>query len=313
MNTPSKSFIYQFGLYGLLASLGAPIGFYIHAYLIKMSGKENFWEHVAWLNQHEVGTLIYIGIGTSIFFSIFGCLIGKYVEDNSKVQLANYQLKQAKLDLTKHFLTKMRVPVSVGLEYLLHLKVDSLPPRERDELLHYSINELNKLDESVRVLMELHSHLNEDFAKITGHTAVDTIKKSLAKKYISVEENHIVSIHENYNIKLKGELFSLILDQFLEWVENNELVITNIKIGSFNFRHKEFFKIHKEILSIFPLNSSIVCFEFNIAEFNNQDFDAPMLIDIVGSCNGICYKYKDSVLIVLPAEDSEVEERAGAA
>jgi hypothetical protein len=140
------------------------------------------------------------------FFTAFGAIMDKYSIELTRAHSANLSIKEAKHDLVKHILSYMRVSVTVGVEFLLHLKEDTPSPEEREILLHNSIQEFHKLDESIRNLIKLQNNKLELGHVLLELEVVELIKNYSAKNELVIREDFLIAPRENFQVKVSSKV-----------------------------------------------------------------------------------------------------------
>ena len=305
--------VVRFALWGFIASLGAPIGFYLHDFFFNPVAKSLFWENVAWIHKHNAYTIVYICLGTNIFFSVFGAIIGKYSLKLNEAYRTNQHIKQTKQDLIKHFLSQMRISSIVGLESLFHLKDGEFTAREKDNLLQLSINELIRVDEYICNLLALQGHKTEEDNFLNHFEIADLIKSSSEKHEMQIGANRLLMPQEDFHVKLSTPHFMMAMDQLFGWIKYNEIELAHFQMSCFNSKEGQFIE-HREKLSQLSGSPLIICLVFKVTGQEQLIFEAPFLVDFIETCKGICFYHNGSVLIFLPTETFvEEAERVKAA
>ena len=70
----------MFCFFGFVLAQGAPLGYLVHTYFFSDQNRGAFFDHLSEMVSLDQIALIYIWLGTSIFFSMFGWVCGAFIE-----------------------------------------------------------------------------------------------------------------------------------------------------------------------------------------------------------------------------------------
>ncbi len=109
---------------GLLLAQGAPLGLFVHLYFFGAHQSDDFMSHVSTSWSTYFSIYLYVWIGTSLYFSLFGWLTGKFMGN----WLKDLQRSESSLSLFSKFdqlnrkmassiQTQVRNPVASLLEF----------------------------------------------------------------------------------------------------------------------------------------------------------------------------------------------------
>lgn len=287
-----KNLVFAFACFGLLMSLGAPLGFYLHDYYFTENSNRDLFQHVIFLHQNKLSTIIYIGLGSNIFFTLFGAIAGLLFEklrDQDK-KLENALL--AKQNIMLHLLSRMRRATTIGLEGLYYLRTGIISGAEQTFIINETVKKLKLIDESAQDLILLKQEIveedlnNADQEFCTVFDLIQLIDENAQKYQVSYNCQSEL-INENIKIKIQPRFLRLAFDFIFEWASMQEENSISIAYQIHND-----LQIKKE--SVFGL-----AFSFT---FNNLDesFDRHLLSEVVENNNGSCSIGDNYIQIILP-------------
>jgi hypothetical protein len=312
-----KNYPWLFSFIALVFSFGAPLGFYLHSFLFHASVGQSLIEHIQWLHQHQLSTILYIGLGTNFFFSVFGFFIGKYaekvVEQNKKIAQIDYlnlQLKKHKKELTKNLINKVKFPISLSLEYLYHFKDLKLNSNEAISHLDSLVVELKKINNTIEQFDEnLTQNQKEvlsifDFYQILDHHVEHSAYGvcELDKKS-NVKEVELLVSDEN----LKN-IFELIFSSF----HFHEVMPEKIKVNFYEGRfYNDIFGYQDGLSDFCEKYNHSLAIEFI---FENLVFEAhelnPLIENLVQKHDGLFFKKSKSFFILIPTQNKQFSHEA---
>lgn len=208
-------------LLGLFLSLGAPVGFITVTYYFQNGEALGPSEHLLRLQREQWETLLYIGIGTSTFFTIFGALCGHLLRRLLEEQEAREQLHRSKQELIHYFLTRIRKATTIGLEGLYHLKHGVLRPAEREMVLAATIKELVLIDDSSREMQLLRR--DPKTRKTCSVQEVIHLMSSSSLRHDLVIKEAVVGVDVSGHLMADPRFLKLTFDLIFEWTNIHEL------------------------------------------------------------------------------------------
>lgn len=286
-------------LFGLIASLGAPLGFYVHDYLFNNFSNHSFQDHISWIHKNSLPTIFYIGLGTNLFFSLFGFLTGKFLEQIISSNLNSARLKDEKIKLFAHLLLKIRASTSLGIESLLLLKARPLSAPERNEILQHSIQELNKSDAIIRRLVDIYSSHHCEYNLLDESNLKKIVFDQTSKYNIKFDSDKIYTTDTDLLLTSNYSTVEIAISEIFDWIVSNEVSIEKVII-SYLYKQSagtELFIFQPELLP--NSSNSYTCIEFKIVG-NCLDFSAPLAVELVENLMGQCYFATNSIFILLP-------------
>jgi hypothetical protein len=283
-----QNLILSFAILGLLTSLGAPLGFYIHDYYFGNHASQNIMEHFNYLHQKNLTTLLYIGLGSNIFFSFFGGLVGAFTDKLLKQNKRLEDLRDSKQNLMTHLHSRMRKATTLGLEGLYYLKKDVLGNHERMVIINETIKELKLIDESVQNLGLLRKNSSENIYCSVEEVVALLIETSAKFEQPFLFENE--SHSEAYKILARPKLLELAFDVIFEWASIHEI---------------------PPIQFSYTFNEGALKLEFHFAlETINETFSRHLLQEMVEHNSGHCIIGNNFIHILLPTKNADEKESA---
>lgn len=221
MNLIKKHLILSFASLGFLLSLGAPLGFYVHDFYFGHHASASLFEHMFNLHRDHYSTILYIGLGTNIFFTFFGAMTGMMSERILFHEHQNEMLKKSKHNIIAHILTRMRRATTIGLEGLSYLNAGMLTEAEKSFIINETIKELKQIDESAQDLLLLKSE--EEILECCSVTEVQEYIEKSSSKYKIAYDFKFNGDKEQLQILTRSRYLCLAFDLIFEWASLQEM------------------------------------------------------------------------------------------
>lgn len=223
-----KNLVLALTFLGLLASFGAPIGYYLHSFLLRQEVELSFWEQIIRIHEHDFKTILYIGLGSNIFFSLFGALTGilcsKLLGQHEKVKT----LQDSKNSLLTHLLLNVRRATTLGIEGLSCLKNGVLSEQEKNKVLSETIKSLRHADDIAITMLTLRQN-------------VPPVETCTPNEIMSILERvsivHDIDLHIEWPVKDESEfklqtnpmILTFVFNLIIEWSILNEVSSVAVK------------------------------------------------------------------------------------
>lgn len=283
-----QNLVLSFAILGLLTSLGAPLGFYVHDYYFGNHANHNIIEHINFLHQNNLTTLLYIGLGSNIFFSFFGGLVGAFTDKLLRQNKRLEDLRDSKQNLMAHLHSRMRKATTLGLEGLYYLKKDVLGNHERMIIINETIKELKLIDESVQNLGLLRKNNSDNIC-----CSVDEVVALLKETSAKFEQPFLFEVEcrsEAYKVLARPKLLELAFDVIFEWASTHEI---------------------PPIQFSYTIIEGAFKLEFHFAlDTINETFSRHLLQEMVEHNSGHCIIGNNFIHIFLPMQNADKKEGA---
>lgn len=232
MNFIKNNLILVFAAFGFIMSLGAPLGFYLHDYFFTENPGPNLFLHALSLHQNKLSTIVYIGLGSNIFFSLFGAITGLLFKRILKQEQKLESIIISKQNIMLHLLSRMRRATTIGLEGLYYIKTGIISEHEQANIINETVKKLQLIDESAQDLILLKQEIvfedsnNQEFCTITDLIQlIDITSRKYQVSYTCTSE----TTNEKIDIKIQPRFLRLAFDIIFEWAsmqEENSVLIT---------------------------------------------------------------------------------------
>lgn len=213
--------IILFSLCGFILSLGAPIGYYLHDYVFRAQEGLSVTDHARWIHENNFSTILYIGLGTNIFFTLFGALLGRLIEKVIRQEEDLMQIKRSKDALLVQSLIRMREPTSMGIEGLMCLKKNHLREEDRQLLINTTIHELTEIDKGLQDLLLMESGQWSN-TTVTSSRIMALTEEACHKNEMMVPSSARPAFR-SVEVHVPEKALIQALDQTIKWVKRNEL------------------------------------------------------------------------------------------
>lgn len=311
-----KSPVLIFALLGFCLSFGAPLGFYIHDYLVSPKG-HNIFEHISFIHQTNFSTILYIGLGTNFFFTLFGGIAGYFAKQlllgQSRLvhsQKSNKFLSESKNQLVSHFLNYMRVPTSNGLEYLMLLKKGYLPAEDKEKLLDETISQLSKLDKSLREIIDLQNLKKESFKQLSILELKKVINDASEKHDVKFVDDDFSHVNFTNQMALNPMLFLMNLEIFFEWLAGEQNLPKDIHVESSYSENFDKLFTDPNILDLISEYSEVVKITFNVLKAPSEMIDNQMFFEFLSQNKGLFYIEGTKLVFLFPVQEKTERKAA---
>lgn len=268
-----------FSLCGFALSLGGPLGFYLHNYFFNNPGHASLYDHILWIHQHQFSTILYIGLGTNIFFTLFSALLGYLLEKAFIQEGKLMHLKRSQKDLLVHSLNRMREPTSIGIESLMCLRRDHLREEDKIRLLDSAIIELVEIDNALQDLLQMEARQWSVISMPSSQVVdlMENIGKNNDIQFPTSDKSRLVPIH----VHIPERPLTQAIDRIFKWLRKNELTVENV---SFLYQ-VDMFQLHIILTG----------------NYEGHELDDALLIALIEYGEGRCFIHENAIHLCLPA------------
>lgn len=288
MNFIKKNLILVFALSGLVISLGAPLGYYIHDFYFNQHQSTNIFNHILYLHQYQKSTVLYIGLGSNIFFTLFGAMAGMLFQQILKQEKKLESLTLSKQNIMLHLLARMRKATTIGLEGLYYLKAGMLSEAEQTIIINETVKELKLIDENAQDLILLKEEiLGNQYCSIEELiTLIDVTSQKYQVSYICEPLTNLKEL----KIQVEPRYLVLAFDIIFEWVSIQEesSVLIKYKVQNLDFG---------------------LIFHFSLENLD-ESFNSHLLCEVVENNFGSCLVSGNTIKIFLPLHSCHEKKRA---
>ncbi len=227
-----------FGLCGLILAQGAPLGYILHRYIFA-SLSDNFLQHTLMLFKNETVTIIYMWLGSSLFFSLFGIASGYLFSklEGQKNQISTSfnllkQFEERKRQIFYSLSDDLHLPVISAIEYLEGYVRGDLGEAsvQQKEMASLTLVELKKFHHSFNKLLDYRSRIVSSNSSIKNIFSANDLLCKIHSQLPERKSVVISNIDLNANVQVEIELFTSVLKQVVSQVqkisENNQIKIS---------------------------------------------------------------------------------------
>lgn len=274
------------GITGFVLSLGAPLGFYLHDFIFSSHQSPGFIEHIIHIHQHHFSTILYVGLSTHIFFTLFGVVVGHFFSHFAKLSSRQAELQSKKEHIIREVLVDVKRPISLTLEYLDMLKAEEmiLTPEQEDELQAKLFQELEFFNNKINLILGERLHFQE---KNHCSDFITRFESGFYNAGITADKINISPDLQDYHISIDSEFLELLFDIWMDYLFRQEI------------------KIDQLLASITYVEASQDSYLSIIIKSEGFKFykNAPLILDdMVERLGGRCIFSKSSLAVMIPVE-----------
>lgn len=292
MNNKKQSLFIKFTCAAFLLSLGGPVGFYFHDYLFNSASSVNFLDHIHYIHENHLSTLVYISLGTIFFFTSFGAILGKYVERLIHLEKEKQKEEEHKKNLFQFLLYDIRRQITIIRESLVVLNEGDISINAQREMTQLLDKDLGSFNSVVDTLLNLEDDKLRPIAKTKGQDILKIFNSLSSKHDIIIEKvlNHEES--KKHWIKVRPNLLSVMLESFFRFLQEQEITLEAVEVDFLE-------------LVISQNNQLFTCLSFKLKDQKVKDSDIPLLVELVKNFDGHYSFNNNTLLIYLPADTQE--------